>query len=124
MRPSSRPATRPALGFIHTGKQLSFVYDIADLYKAEITIPLAFQLDRPSRKPSGATRAAGLPRSFQQQRLLERILPISTQLLNLTRPMEVQTGESDSDFDVMPTRPVPGALWSTAIAQTVQKREA
>ncbi|MCC6680465.1 MAG: CRISPR-associated endonuclease Cas1 [Phycisphaeraceae bacterium] len=28
----------PAIGFIHTGKQLSFVYDIADLYKAELTI--------------------------------------------------------------------------------------
>ena len=33
----------PGLGFIHTGKQLSLVYDIADLYKAEMTIPLAFQ---------------------------------------------------------------------------------
>lgn len=33
----------PGLGFIHTGKQLSFVYDIADLYKAEISIPVAFQ---------------------------------------------------------------------------------
>jgi len=32
----------PALGFIHTGKPLSFVYDIADLYKGEITIPAAF----------------------------------------------------------------------------------
>jgi CRISP-associated protein Cas1 len=32
----------PALGFIHTGKPLSFVYDIADLYKAETTIPAAF----------------------------------------------------------------------------------
>lgn len=31
------------LGFIHTGKQLSFVYDIADLYKATTTIPAAFQ---------------------------------------------------------------------------------
>lgn len=34
----------PALGFIHTGTQLSFVYDIADLYKAKTTIPLAFSL--------------------------------------------------------------------------------
>ena len=33
----------PALGFIHTGKMLSFVYDIADLYKTEITIPAAFE---------------------------------------------------------------------------------
>ena len=32
----------PGLGFIHTGKQMSFVYDIADLYKADITIPAAF----------------------------------------------------------------------------------
>lgn len=30
------------LGFVHTGKMLSFVYDIADLYKAEMTIPAAF----------------------------------------------------------------------------------
>ncbi|MFI6476304.1 type I-E CRISPR-associated endonuclease Cas1e [Nonomuraea sp. NPDC050663] len=34
----------PALGFIHSGTQLAFVYDIADLYKAKITIPLAFSL--------------------------------------------------------------------------------
>ncbi|MBR0378784.1 MAG: type I-E CRISPR-associated endonuclease Cas1 [Lachnospiraceae bacterium] len=34
----------PGLGFVHTGHDMSFVYDIADLYKAEITIPLAFQV--------------------------------------------------------------------------------
>jgi len=34
----------PGLGFVHTGHDLSFVYDIADLYKAEITIPIAFQV--------------------------------------------------------------------------------
>src|SRR5438105_15093577 len=33
-----------ALGFIHTGRMLSFVYDIADFYKVEVTIPLAFRL--------------------------------------------------------------------------------
>ncbi len=33
----------PGLGFIHTGKQLSFVYDVADLYKANVTIPAAFE---------------------------------------------------------------------------------
>jgi CRISPR-associated protein Cas1 len=33
----------PALGFIHTGKPLSFVYDIADMYKAETTVPAAFE---------------------------------------------------------------------------------
>jgi CRISPR-associated protein Cas1 len=34
----------PGLGFIHTGSALSFVLDVADLYKAEYTIPLAFDL--------------------------------------------------------------------------------
>lgn len=34
----------PGLGFVHTGHECSFVYDMADLYKADITIPLAFEL--------------------------------------------------------------------------------
>jgi CRISPR-associated protein Cas1 len=34
----------PGLGFVHTGHVRSFVYDIADLYKAEITIPIAFDI--------------------------------------------------------------------------------
>lgn len=33
----------PGLGFVHVGHECSFVYDIADLYKAEVTIPIAFQ---------------------------------------------------------------------------------
>jgi len=32
----------PAIGFIHTGKMLSFVYDVADLYKTDLTVPAAF----------------------------------------------------------------------------------
>ena len=34
----------PGLGFINTGHDLSFVYDIADLYKADITVPIAFEV--------------------------------------------------------------------------------
>ena len=30
----------PALGYVHTGTQHAFVYDIADLYKARVTLPL------------------------------------------------------------------------------------
>lgn len=32
----------PSLGVVHAGTDRSFVYDIADLYKAEISIPVAF----------------------------------------------------------------------------------
>lgn len=34
----------PGLGFVHTGHDLSLVYDIADLYKAELTIPASFEV--------------------------------------------------------------------------------
>ena len=34
----------PGLGFVHTGHERSFVYDVADLYKTEITIPIAFRI--------------------------------------------------------------------------------
>lgn len=34
----------PGLGFIHTGHELSFVYDIADLYKANTSIYVAFEV--------------------------------------------------------------------------------
>lgn len=33
----------PGLGFVHTGHDLSFIYDFADVYKAEISIPVAFE---------------------------------------------------------------------------------
>lgn len=63
------------LGFIHTGKLLSFVYDIADLYKTEVTVPVAFRI--------AATEAEGIERkvrlecrqAFHDARLMERILP-------------------------------------------------
>ena len=34
----------PGLGFVHTGHVLFFVFDVADLYKAEIAIPVAFDI--------------------------------------------------------------------------------
>ncbi len=34
----------PAIGFLHTGKPQSFVYDIADLFKFETVVPEAFRV--------------------------------------------------------------------------------
>ncbi|HBP25973.1 MAG TPA: type I-E CRISPR-associated endonuclease Cas1 [Acholeplasmatales bacterium] len=63
----------PALGFIHTGKMLSFVYDIADLYKAETTIPAAFESLRNSDILDSSWLRRCCRSRFQQARLLERI---------------------------------------------------
>ena len=65
----------PALGFIHTGKQLSFVYDIADLYKLEVTLPCAFEIAR--ENPPHLERQVRLRcrDQFRESRLLQRIIP-------------------------------------------------
>jgi CRISPR-associated protein Cas1 len=48
----------PALGFVHTGGAISFVLDIADLYKADYTIPLAFDLAACGRTDERSVRTA------------------------------------------------------------------
>ena len=45
----------PALGYIHSGSISSFVFDIADLYKAKISIPAAFIASR-SESPGNEAR--------------------------------------------------------------------
>ena len=34
----------PAIGFLHTGKPQSFVYDVADVFKFDTVVPVAFQV--------------------------------------------------------------------------------
>lgn len=65
----------PAVGFIHTGKPLSFVYDVADIYKFETVVPVAFKVAAAS--PGNAERAVrlGCRDIFRQSKLLERIIP-------------------------------------------------
>lgn len=48
----------PALGFVHVGSAISFVLDVADLYKAEYTIPLAFDLAAEGRVDESDARWA------------------------------------------------------------------
>ena len=66
----------PAVGFIHTGKPLSFVYDVADVYKFETVVPVAFKVaaSKPPGNPERAVRLACRD-IFRQTRLLERIIP-------------------------------------------------
>lgn len=95
----------PALGFIHTGKMLSFVYDIADLYKAEITVPAAFEAAAEGSS-NLETRVRRRCRDyFHRERLLQRIVPDIERAL---APDDTAAGET-VDFDT-PDDP-PGGLW-------------
>lgn len=65
----------PAIGFIHTGKPRSFVYDIADLYKFDTVVPVAFSIAaKPCAEPERAVRLACRDR-FREMKLLRRIIP-------------------------------------------------
>lgn len=71
----------PAVGFIHTGKPLSFVYDVADIYKFETVVPAAFKVA--ASNPPNAERAVRLACRdiFRETRLLERIIPDIEEIL-------------------------------------------
>ena len=99
----------PGLGFIHTGKQLSFVYDVADLYKARLTVPLAFRLTAESPFKLETRVRHACRDLFYRTQFLGRVLDDIDRLLNLTRTMQ-QTAEVDFDVDADPA--LPGALWS------------
>ncbi len=74
----------PGLGFVHTGSSLSFVLDIADLYKAEYSIPLAFDLAADSLTDERDARL-GLRDLIAERRLLARIVDDVRSLLRVEK---------------------------------------
>jgi CRISPR-associated protein Cas1 len=71
----------PAIGFIHTGKPQSFVYDVADLVKFETVVPLAFeQAAKVPLSPERAVRVACRD-VFRKTRILERLIPLIEEVL-------------------------------------------
>ena len=103
----------PALGFVHTGKQLSFAYDVADLYKAQTTVPLAFRLTAESTEHV-ETRARQACRDlFHAERLMGRIVDDIDALLEMPPDFEdgSEAEEADVEADVDADAAQPGALW-------------
>lgn len=72
----------PAVGFIHTGKPLSFVYDVADIYKFETVVPLAFKIA--AKHPGNPEQQVRLACRdvFRESKLLERIIPGIEEMLS------------------------------------------
>ncbi|KEQ16232.1 type I-E CRISPR-associated endonuclease Cas1e [Endozoicomonas numazuensis] len=71
----------PAIGFIHSGKPKAFVYDIADLFKFETVVPVAFQIAaKGTHSPDRDVRIACRD-SFRKTRLLRKIIPTIEEIL-------------------------------------------
>lgn len=71
-----------AIGFIHTGKMLSFVYDIADLYKAELTVPVAFRLAATVTNQLERAVRQECRKAFHAFHLMDRLLPDIAEVLD------------------------------------------
>ena len=83
----------PAIGFIHTGKPLSFVYDIADLFKFEEIVPHAFKVAA-KNYPNPEREVRLMCRDiFRQTKILKKIIPTIEDVLaagdlELPKPFE------------------------------------
>lgn len=104
----------PGLGFIHTGKQFSFVYDIADLYKVDLTVPLAFYITAAGESKLETRVRHACRDVFRAVQLLGRVVSDIELLLDLNRELVEAGDEVDSD----PARPEP--LWSPALLNPVK----
>jgi len=83
----------PGLGFLHTGLQLSFVYDIADLYKTQITIPAAFQTAAEGTESIEKRTREWCREVFREKKLLQRILP------DIDKMLEIDDSDVDDAVD-------------------------
>jgi CRISPR-associated protein Cas1 len=97
----------PGLGFIHSGHELSFVLDVADLYKTEIGIPVAFDVAAESGEDIGSRTRRVLRDKVNQTGLLDRCVDDIKQLLVPHAGKEASddvadrvTLQSDRDLDV------------------------
>lgn len=71
----------PAIGFIHSGKPLSFVYDMADIIKFDTVVPKAFEIAAAgSAQPDHDVRIA-CRNSFKKHKTLEKLIPLIEEVL-------------------------------------------
>jgi len=103
----------PAIGFLHTGRPPSFVYDIADLFKFETVVPTAFEVaGRAARGrlegPADREVRRACRDAFRRTNLLERIIPTIEEVLSAggleapalpedAQPPVLATGEGSGD---------------------------
>ncbi|GAA0966168.1 type I-E CRISPR-associated endonuclease Cas1e [Acrocarpospora macrocephala] len=86
----------PGLGFIHSGHELAFVLDIADLYKTEIALPIAFDVAADNPEDVGSRTRRAIRDHVNKAGLLKRCVNDIKRLLLPTGPA-VDSLENDVD---------------------------
>jgi CRISP-associated protein Cas1 len=95
----------PAIGFVHSGKPLSFVYDIADIIKFETVVPVAFKIaaTRPGMPDKEVRQACR--HMFRVDKVLKRLIPLIEEVLAAG---EIEP-PSPPDYVQPPAIPEPGS---------------
>jgi CRISPR-associated protein Cas1 len=93
----------PAIGFVHTGKMLSFVYDVADLYKTETSIPAAFRAVAEGESLLERRIRHRMRDLFVETDFLSRIVPDIQRLFGAAPAQEIEQHAVDPAL--------PGKLW-------------
>ncbi len=83
----------PGLGFVHTGHERSFVYDVADLYKAETSIPVAFQVVASGCSSIGPATRRRMRDTVASSHLMDRVAK------DIRRLLLKDTSDSDDYSD-------------------------
>lgn len=86
----------PGLGFIHSGHELAFVLDIADLYKTEIAIPVAFEVAAESPDDVGSRTRRAIRDRVNEVGLLRRCV---NDIKRLLLPDEAAGDPTGDDTD-------------------------
>jgi CRISPR-associated protein Cas1 len=75
-----------AIGFIHTGYPLAFVHDLADIWKMDLSVPVAFKAVAES-SDAAVSRVRHLLRDeFRRTGFLEEVIPTIEALLDAATP--------------------------------------
>ncbi len=98
------------LGFIHVGKMLSFVYDIADLYKTETTVPVAFKLAAKEGTDLERRVRVACREAFHEAKLMTRILPDIAEVLHAGDDLGKVAEESEGRIISLADRDSVGGL--------------
>lgn len=96
----------PAVGFLHSGKPLSFVYDMADIIKFDTVVPLAFKVA--AKKPIKPDREVRLACRdlFRGDKVLGQLIPLIEEVLAAG---EIEPPKPPED-SVPPAIPEPGSI--------------
>lgn len=91
----------PAIGFVHSGKPLSFVYDIADLVKFETVVPVAFRIaSKNPYQPDKEVRIA-CREVFRTSKILKRLIPLIEEVL-AAGEIEMPAPPEDAQLPAIP----------------------